>query len=116
MAACASTATQVAGDVEAGTELSQMFERLTELPMPLLVIVLRPLPSIELARIARIHKSFWRVLLTLREQLVSGGITIKRLHLHHRRRRWHPANHACLTISTGCTVRFASDNSGGHNA
>ena len=67
MAASASTATQVAGDGEAGKELVQLFERLIELP-PLLIIVLRPLPGVELARIARIHKAFWRVLLILREQ------------------------------------------------
>jgi hypothetical protein len=68
MSASASTATQAAGDEEASKELAQLFERLTGLPSPLLVIVLHPLPGIELARIACIHKAFWRVLLALREQ------------------------------------------------
>jgi len=50
-------------------ELALLLESVaTQLPQLVLLIVLRPLPTIELARLACVHKSFQLVLLVLREQ------------------------------------------------
>jgi ankyrin repeat protein len=49
--------------------LGQLLERVaTELPLLVLVIVLRPLPAVELARLACVHKAYWLVLVQLRQQ------------------------------------------------
>jgi ankyrin repeat protein len=54
---------------EASNELSLLLERVaTELPPLVLIIVLRPLPGVELARLACVHKAFREVLLILRQQ------------------------------------------------
>jgi Ankyrin repeats (3 copies)/Ankyrin repeat len=54
---------------EASNELSQLLERVaTELPPLVLIIVLRPLPGVELARLACVHKAFCEVLFVLRQQ------------------------------------------------
>ena len=55
-------------DLEASNELSQLLERVaTELPPLALIIILRPLPFVELARLACVHKAFRVVLLILRQ-------------------------------------------------
>jgi ankyrin repeat protein len=49
--------------------LAQLLERVaTQLPPSVLIIVLRPLPTIELARLACVHKAFWLTLASLRQQ------------------------------------------------
>ena len=70
MLATSSTASQAASDEEASSkELAQLLEGLAaKLPPPVLAMVLRPLPGVELARIACVHKAFWASLLTLRQQ------------------------------------------------
>jgi hypothetical protein len=50
-------------------QLALLLERVaTELPPLVLVIVLRPLPAVELARMACVHKAYWLVLVQLREE------------------------------------------------
>lgn len=70
MLATSSTVSQAASDEEASSkELAQLLEGLAaKLPPPVLAMVLRPLPGVELARIACVHKEFWACLLTLRQQ------------------------------------------------
>jgi Ankyrin repeats (3 copies) len=59
---------------EASNELSLLLERVaTELPPLVLIIVLRPLPGVELARLACVHKAFRVVLLILRQQNPGPG-------------------------------------------
>ena len=54
---------------EGNKTLSQLLERVaTELPPLVLIIVLRPLPGVELARLACVHKAFRVVLLILQQQ------------------------------------------------
>jgi Ankyrin repeats (3 copies) len=53
----------------AEAELGQLLERVAaELPPLVLVIVLRPLPAVELARLACVHKAYWLVLVQLRQE------------------------------------------------
>jgi ankyrin repeat protein len=47
--------------------LAQLLERVAALPL-ILVLVLRHLPTVELARLACVHKAFWLALASLREQ------------------------------------------------
>jgi ankyrin repeat protein len=48
--------------------LAQLLEHVaTQLPPSVLIIVLRPLPTIELARLACVHKAFWLTLASLRQ-------------------------------------------------
>ena len=55
------------------TELTALLERLaTELPPCVLIVVLRPLPGVELARLAVVHKAFWTSLCTLRKLHPAG--------------------------------------------
>jgi hypothetical protein len=50
-------------------ELALLLERVaTELPTLALVLVLRPLPAVELARLACVNKAYWLVLVQLREE------------------------------------------------
>ena len=54
-------------------ELTTLLERLaTELPACVLIVVLRPLPGVELARLAVVHKTFWTSLCTLRQLHPAG--------------------------------------------
>jgi Ankyrin repeats (3 copies) len=49
--------------------LALLLERVaTGLPPLVLVLVLRPLPAVELARLACVHKAYWLVLVQLREE------------------------------------------------
>jgi ankyrin repeat protein len=51
------------------TELALLLERVAaELPPLVLIIVLRPLPAVELARLACVHKAYWLVLVQLRRE------------------------------------------------
>jgi hypothetical protein len=53
----------------AEAELGQLLERVaTELPLLVLVLVLRPLPAVELARLACVHKAYRLVLVHLRKE------------------------------------------------
>ena len=50
-------------------ELQQLLDRVaTELPPLVIIIVLRPLPVVEIARLACVHKAFWYALRSLRQQ------------------------------------------------
>jgi hypothetical protein len=54
---------------QAAEALAQLLERVaTKLPSEVLVLVLRPLPVVELARLACVHKAFWVALQSLRQQ------------------------------------------------
>jgi hypothetical protein len=60
----------MADDEEAApTEVGLLLLRTAmTLPIHILVIVLHPLPAVELARLACVHNVFWRALLSLRQQ------------------------------------------------
>jgi ankyrin repeat protein len=56
-----------AADTESSA-LAQLLERVAALPLLTLVLVLRHLPTVELARLTFVHKAFWLALASLREQ------------------------------------------------
>jgi len=56
-----------AADTESNA-LAQLLERVAALPLLILVLVLRHLPTVELARLTFVHKAFWLALASLREQ------------------------------------------------
>jgi Ankyrin repeats (3 copies) len=54
----------------AAQQLALLLDRVAaELPPLVLVLVLRPLPAVELARLACVHKAYWLVLVQLRQEL-----------------------------------------------
>jgi hypothetical protein len=59
---------------EASEALGKLFERIiTELPPLAIIFVLRPLPGVELARLACVHKAFWDALISLRQECMESG-------------------------------------------
>jgi len=56
-------------EVDSSCALEQLLERIcTELPPLVIIIVLRPLPAVELARLACVHRALWIAVLYLRQE------------------------------------------------